>query len=277
MGRVILCTGQRAKIPYHFIEPGVNVFCIEELCYVLTQNAFLLGREVVSKELIVWIDKECGCPQLAQALYPYLNQKGSPEAFVSEILSYAGLYGNEIIAQTEKAIKMGENLSVYEKRKKRIDNMVEKGKYEAALSQYDRLLEELPDGERILSAKLLHNKGVALCRTFSFAQAAACFESSWELVPEEETCLHFLAAKRMELSDADYIAFAAQREEEYRITLELERRMEVLQKEYQEDETKQRLEQMKAYRNGEEAVKYYAGTDKIARRLKEDYRSHASQ
>lgn len=275
MGRVILCTGQTAKTPYHFEEPDVNVWNVEELCYVLTQNAFLLDRGLVSKKLVEWIEKECGLPQLGRLLYPYLNKKDSTENFVSEILKYVGLYDEETIMQTENIMKMGESLSVYEKRKKRIDFLVEKEKYETALSEYDRLLSELPPGERNLSAQIWHNRGVALAGLFSFAHAAESFERAYELSPDEETWLQFLAAKRMELSDTEYITFAAQSEEKYPLVLQLEQKMEELLSEYAEEESKQYLEQLKEWRYGEEAGQYYAETEKMVQKLKEVYRSHA--
>lgn len=277
MGRVILCTGQKAKIPYYFAEPGVNVYCIEELCYVLTQNAFLLDSELLSGELVEWIEKECALPQLAKRLYPYLNAKGSPEAFVSEILIFTGLYDDEVIARTENAMKMGESLTVYEKRKKRADAFLEKEKYETALLEYDKLLEELPEGERALSAKIRHNRGVALAGMFSFGRAADSFEASYELYPDEETYLHFLAAKRLELPEADYITFIADREEKYRLSMELEHKIEEAMSEYTQGEGREYLEQMKEWRSGEEAGRYYAATEKTARRLKEIYRSQVAK
>lgn len=277
MGRVILCTGQIAKIPYHFEEPDINVFSIEELCYVLTRNAFLWDKECFSKELVEWIEKECGLLKLSKLLYSYLNKKGSSQAFVSEILRYVGLYDEDTIKQTEEAMKMGESLSVYEKRKKRVDSFVEKEKYETALSEYDKLLSILPPGEYTLRAGIWHNRGVALAGLFSFAQAAESFEKSYELVPDEETYLAFLAAKRMELSDANYITFAAGQEDKYHLSLELERRMEQAVSEYEADERKAYLERRKELRSGEEAGKYYAETEAVARHLKETYRSHAAE
>lgn len=277
MGRVILCTGQTSRVPYHLKEPDINLYSIEELCYVLTQNAFLLERELLCKELVEWIEKECELPQLGRMLYPFLNRKSDMEPFVMTILQYVGLYDEEVLLQTAEAMKLGENLSVYEKRKKKIDYLAEQEKYETALAEYDRLLQDLPEGEKKMHADIWHNRGVVLAGLFAFSQAADSFRRAYELEPDEETWLQFLSAKRLELSEEDYISFVAGQEEKYRLSLELEKRVEDALQEYETDEKKQFVEQLKEWRGGEDANRYYAYTESISQQLKEIYRSHAAE
>lgn len=271
MGRVILCTGERTKNSYYLEEPGVHVYCIEELCYLLVQNAYLLDESIVSRKLIDWIGRECRLPELGKRLYPYLNHKDRFEDFVLEILRDTGFPDAERIEAVQEAMKFGENLNIYEKRKKRIDGMAEKGKLETALLEYDRLLGEIPETEKNLSAGLWHNRGVVLAGLFRFGEAASSFATAYGLNGDRDSYFHFLAAKRMKLSDDDYVALVADREEAYEASMELEKKMDSLLAEYEETDTEKYLQQMKVWRNSEEAGRYYTETGKVVRKLKEKY------
>ena len=56
MSKPILCIGRYAENPYHIEKIGRNVYCIEELCYCIVQNAFLLDEDSFNRELFDWID-----------------------------------------------------------------------------------------------------------------------------------------------------------------------------------------------------------------------------
>ena len=47
MNKPILCIGTYAQTPFHMEKIGRNVFCIEELCYCIVQNAFLIDEESI--------------------------------------------------------------------------------------------------------------------------------------------------------------------------------------------------------------------------------------
>ena len=47
MSNVIVCEGTLAKTPYFVSEDGINLYSIEELCYYLMTNAYLLDDSVV--------------------------------------------------------------------------------------------------------------------------------------------------------------------------------------------------------------------------------------
>ncbi len=59
MGRAILCLGQYAKIPYTFEKTKTRVFCLEELCFFLKENAGLVDSSCFTRELADWIGEQC--------------------------------------------------------------------------------------------------------------------------------------------------------------------------------------------------------------------------
>ena len=64
MGRALLCTGKYAQKPYYFSKVCVNVYCVEELCFLFASNPFVIDNDIMDKELARWIDEECGLADL---------------------------------------------------------------------------------------------------------------------------------------------------------------------------------------------------------------------
>lgn len=274
--------GEYAASPYLFQNLGIKVFCMEELCYALKENAFLLDAQIMSDTLLDWIDKECGLSTLAVLLYPMVHQKGSLSAFVTAILKYAGFYDGDAVSEVEAALKKGAGLSIFEKRKTRLDYLVEKKKYVTAVHGYEELLEEWKPGEEAaagteIRARILHNKGVALTGLMRYNEAAADFHEAYELDQSEESFICFLAAKRMELPEAEYVALAAELSDRYQISLKLEQLMERLNLNWQEDAECMRLKQRVQLRQNGVKQKYYEDNDRLTFALKESYRISVSE
>ena len=90
MGKPILCIGTYAKNPYHVDKIDRNVYCIEELCYLIVQNAFLLDEDSFDKELFDWIAAECCLDRLVDELRRMYAKKCSIAAMAGTILDYVG-------------------------------------------------------------------------------------------------------------------------------------------------------------------------------------------
>ena len=204
-----LCVGEYCENAYTVEGLDIRVYSMEELCYCLKENAFLLDLSIMNDKLVDWIGEECKVRELAKQLYPMVHKQGSLSVFVVTILQYVGMYDPEDIRQVEQVLKQGAGLSNLEKRKSQIDYMVEKRKYAAAIRGYDMLLEtwstleaegrELPAGK--VRASILHNKGVALTGLMLYDKAAEQFREAWQAEPDRVHLDAYLAAKRMELPE----------------------------------------------------------------------------
>ena len=75
MGRVYLCLGQNAELPYYFEKAKVHIWNIEELCYFIRENAWIMEPELLTKELIDWVAQQCGLPKLAVLLNDSLHAR----------------------------------------------------------------------------------------------------------------------------------------------------------------------------------------------------------
>lgn len=283
--RISVCVGNYAETPYEIESIGLAVYCAEELCFALKENAFLLDETIMNDVLVDWLADECGLGELAHELYPLVHKKGSLSLFVTMILEYVGFYSQETIQAVEAVLKKGVRLSTIEKRKSQIDYLVQKKKYVAALRGYGLLLEqwnqwesegrELP--QSTVRADILHNKGVALAKLMLYDQAAECFLQANETKPGQQYFLAYLAAKRMELTEEEYISFVAELSGTYESTLKLEKTMEQLKTEFEKQPEYLYLEQRRQQRGGNEKQKYYSDNESLLQALKESYRNGVSE
>ncbi len=229
--RVSVCVGNYAKRPLKIPVLEIPVYCMEELCRLLRENTFLLDTSMMNRGLVDWIDEECGLPDLAGELHMLLERGGSFSAFMTTIMEYVGFYEEESIRRMERVLQKSAGLSVLEKRKQQLDYLVRRKKYTAALKGYDELLalwrEESAEYEELLTDKLytslLQHRGVVLARQMRYAEAADSFYEAYEIGGRREYFYDFLAAKRMELSPADYVSFAASFTDNSDVVMELER------------------------------------------------------
>ena len=74
MARVIYAGGRLADKPYRIEKIERNVYSAEELCYSLVQSAQILDARIMDTSLVSWLREECGLPELADRLAPYLGK-----------------------------------------------------------------------------------------------------------------------------------------------------------------------------------------------------------
>jgi len=278
--RVSVCMGAYAENPYCIPGMEMNVFCLEELCCCLKENAFLLDISLMNDELLDWLERECALRELKKILYPLVHKQGSLSAFVTAILQYGGLYDEEAVRETEQLLKQGVGLSGMEKRRKQIDYMVGKKKYKAALKGYDELLEKWntppeKEGNRPAPdflAAVWHNKGVAYVGLMLYEAAAGCFLHAYELGGGEDSCINYLGAKRMQLTQEEYVAFVAEHGEFYRFSLELEKQLERAVQEWEQQPEYLRLYNRRELKESGDKWRAYEENSRLVDVLKENYR-----
>lgn len=280
-----LCVGDYSSVPYLIQGLELRVYCMEELCYGLKENAFLLDSSIMSDGLINWIRQCCGLDELADFLYPMVHRQGSLSTFVVAILQYVGLYEQAELRQVEQILKKGAGLSSLEKRKQQIDYLVKKKKYVAAIRGYDNLLQKWGEYEELgvqnageeLKAAIYHNKGTALARMMLYQQAGESFLEAYRITGNDQEYLSFLGTKRMEMPESKYISFAAGEMEHYQLTLELEKQMETLRQDFLLQPEALMLRQRQEWREGADKQRYYEESDTLCQTLKDQYRLNVGE
>lgn len=273
-----LSIGYYTANPFSLEGLNIKVYCVEELCYALKENAFLLDMDCMSDRLVRWISQECGLTDLAQSLHDLIHKKGSLSIFVCSILEYTGFYSVETIRSVSQTLKKGVGLNVLQKRKMRIDHLVEQKKYRAAINEYDVLLSAWEDakerGEAVssaLQAGMLHNKATALAGLMLYEDAARTYMKAYEADGNEESLVCYLAAKRMQFSEKEYVDFIAGQPECYEISLELERKVEQLNSWWEQEADYIRLTHRHELRDTDERS-YLEENANLMQALKDGYR-----
>lgn len=281
MSRIILGTGRYAEEPYFVDKFYVNLYSVEELCYLFVEKAELLDQDVMQPGMVRWLDEQCGLNQLAHTLYTLLNQKGSTVAYVGTILEYVNLYPEEVIARTEEIIKSNEGLSPYERGKAKADYLLQNRKYHAALEQYYSLIAQIPETDRILRAKIMYNMGVVYAGLFMFRQAADWFMQSYQLEQGRESLMSYLAALRMHYQDKDYITFISEHPEYHDASLKVEKQIEQAAGQFEGTDENRMLFTLQVFKeegntNLGSTAPYYNEIEKLTAGLKEKYREYVS-
>lgn len=277
--RISVSVGEYAKIPYHV--PGIErkVYCVEELCYCIREDAFLLDLTFLDDELLDWIEQECGLKDLAQALYPLVHKQGSLSSFAVTILQYVGLYSQDVIHETEQVLKQAAGLSAIEKRKTQIDHLVRKKKYVLALNGYDGLLQKWQEQEAAGNplpavsclASIWHNKGVAFAGLMRYDNAAECFLKACELEAGAGSYKDYLAAMRMQLDEKEYMDLVSEHKVLHSDSMELEKKLDQFMAEWKQQPDYMRLCSRQELRVNDRQ-KYLEENERLVQALKDSYR-----
>ena len=143
MGRMLLCMGKYAKNPYHFESLCVNVYCVEELCWLFASNPFMITRDIMDRNLAVWLDTECGLAELGHQLLNLFNRGIQPGIFVGTILDYVNYCTPEEKKKIEDVVQSNAGLTDYERLKKQADFLLKNHRCQMALDEYDQLCRQL--------------------------------------------------------------------------------------------------------------------------------------
>lgn len=281
MSHMILGTGRYAEDPYYMEKFYVNLYSVEELCFVLVDKAELLDQEIMQRDMVRWLDEECGLSDLAHALYALLNQKGSTVAFVGTILEYVCLYSPEVIARTEEIVRNNEGLSPYERHKAKADYLLKERRYFAAMEQYQGLLSMLSDSDSLLQAKIYHNMGAACAGMFMYERAADWFMKSHEIDGRQESLILYLASQRMRYSDKEYIDYIAGHPEYHDASLKVERMMERASGAFEGSDENRMLVTLQVFKEEGNGIfgntaPYYNEIERLTAELKEKYRAYTA-
>lgn len=273
MGRPILCIGTYAENPYHIDKIGKNVYCIEELCYCIVQNAFLLDEDSFDKELFDWIARECSLDRLADELRSMHAKKCSIASMAGIILDYVGYNTKKEVDKTEEILRENAGMDIYQKRLSRADFLMTNGRYSMAFKEYEFILANTPDMNRKLRARIEHNEGVMYARLFLFDRAEKMFLKAFEDGKNPESYIQYLSAVRMKLSPKEYVGFVADNEEAYEASLELEKRMNEALEIYDGSDDKHSLGTISVIKAEGKMHEYYTEIGEKTRSIKEEYRN----
>ena len=232
MSGYILCQIKKAERPYFIENISTNIYSIEELCYYLYHNLYLIDASVINEELCMWIQRgtgaaEAGSEIKTEAGQNYTNAEDVLYPIFKEInyLTYEELKN----LNSRMALLNQESPALRQKRKG--DCLVENRMYVNAIQVYQKLLRDRIRTlrERILRLMCCHNLGCAYSYLFQMEKALECFWVSYEKSQSQTTLKTYLLAYRNTRNKKDY----EHRVSELKITEELKKELKEAWKEFE--------------------------------------------
>lgn len=182
MSGYILCQTKKAEVPYFIENISTNIYSLEELCYYLYHNLYLVDKTIINENLCTWIQEELDLPRLAAKLRPHMGKFASAEDVLYPIFKEINYLSYEELRtfNAQLAKLDAEAPAVREKRKG--DALMDNGMFVNAIRVYQKLLER-EDLEKIregLTEGVYHNLGCAYSYLFQMEKALECFYNAYE-------------------------------------------------------------------------------------------------
>lgn len=183
MSGLIFCSFQRAAKPYYLESAKQNIYSIEELCYFLQDNIYLLDENIMTVEFCDWLEIEVEAKDLAQKLRDILVGEKGFRMFCMQIILDSGYFSKNEMQFLGMRLQKMDHQSNYENRKIKADQLMEKKKYLAAIEEYRSLLLSATDNpsDVRVSGDIWHNMGTAYAHMLCFERAVSCYEQAYTL------------------------------------------------------------------------------------------------
>ncbi len=238
--RISLSIGIYSQIPY--VIPGIEipVYCIEELCVALYENAVLIDEQLINKSLIEWIYRDLGLKELADSLSNIANQKKGLGEFAGFILDYTGLFERSTVFEICRILAAGAGMSTIERQKKQADNLSESGNYEAAIHAYRNIISKWNESDAegspavsSLLSKIYNNLGCSYAGMMKYRLAAVSFKKAYECENDPEYRHRYIAALRLSMTGTEFIKYVATHPDLGPDSIAIEGEIDGLKKEYE--------------------------------------------
>ena len=196
MGGYILCQVRKAQMPYYIESISTNIYTIEELCYYLYHNIYLLDDTIINEQLCDWIRKELGLEKLYHTLYRTLENNESIGNFILSVFKEINYLNHSEFKEMNQQLEALEAQPPAIRQKKKGDYLVENHMYVNAIKVYEdavTLVEDTNLGEQFVG-EIHHNMGCAYLNLFQLEEAVLCFARAYEELHTKASLKHYLIA-----------------------------------------------------------------------------------
>lgn len=199
MGKLIQCSSPIAKKPYHFRLTKTNVYSIEEVCYYIRHNIYMMQEEVFDREFAMWIRSELHMDKTADKLEHLIQDHHNIKDIVVTICCSCDYYEEDEINELIRVMDETKQLPKYARRKRKGDNYLRCKSYEKALEEYEKIFEsdEILQADITAYGDIFHNMGVAYVNMGEFHKASELFLKAYEKNGKDGSLAQCLFALRL--------------------------------------------------------------------------------
>ena len=199
MGKLIQCSGCIAREPYHFRLTKTNVYSIEEVCYYIRHNIYMMQEEVFDREFVLWLRNELHMKETADKLERLIQEQYNIKDIVVTLCCSCAYYDEGEMTELIHIMDDLGNLPKYARRKYKGDNFLRCRSYEKALEEYERIFEsdEILQAEPSVYGDIFHNMGVAYANIGEFHKASELFMKAYEKNSRDASLAQYLFSLRL--------------------------------------------------------------------------------
>lgn len=207
MGSLILCHKKRAKRPFEIARVHMRVYTIEELCYYICNNLYLIDHTIMNRRLCDWLDDELGLEDMAEELRRELDQNAELSEFVLTILQKSIIYAPLEITRMHNLLDQLQNQKEVEKAKYKADTLLKAGEYAEAILVYQSVLNHERDDsvKEEFYGKIHACLGTAYGCMFLYEEAAAMYKEAYRICQEPDMLKAYLYCCRRYLPGQEYM------------------------------------------------------------------------
>lgn len=196
MGRLIQCSSKLAKRPYHFHRTDTRVYSIEEVCYYMRKNIYIMQGEIFDLGFVVWLREELDMSETADKMEHMLKNHADLKDIVVTLCCSCDYYDESQINEMIRIMEETDHLPAREKLKIQADNELQCGHYERAVEIYTAILrdDDMLQANPIEYGPIYHNIGVSFGYLGEYNKAAESFLHAYEKNNREESFKSYLFA-----------------------------------------------------------------------------------
>ena len=181
MGELLICSYPVASMPYYLENSSKNIYSLEELCYCMEQDSFLLETDIRNEEFCLWLENEFGEKMLSANLRRLIQRKAPFSTLAEAVMGSCDYFDTAEKQQVLEEIRKLQQLTPLQRGKLCADRLFQRRKYGRALRAYEALLtrEEECLNDPVTAGNIWHNLGVLYATDFLYEEAATAFESAY--------------------------------------------------------------------------------------------------
>lgn len=268
-----MCLGTLSKIPYFLSGLGVNIYSMDELCYYLCENAYILDNDLFDYKLCDYIRDNLEMKDLSELVRNMIKNNKTLGEMVTTVLTVTGYCDEDEIRSIRQILVDNASLSFAAKRKVRGDKLLAANKYTRAIEEYQFVLAGLEQEEEPeLYSSIVHNIACAYAQMFMLEKAADYYKKAYDIDADRESLIMYLICLRLSNSKEEYERIVVRSGYDERIVLEALRRLSAVKNSESESYySKQMAEIVKLHEEGK-VGEYYKAIDEALELWKLDYR-----
>lgn len=247
MGSLVLCHERHALQPYEITRIHCKIFTIEELCYYLCNNLYLIDYTIMNEQLCAWLDEELGLSELAGRLRDVIRTNGSIEKYVLTILKSSRIYKDQEMIKIQNVLERLKNQKDIERQKYKGDNLLESGEIEEAILVYQAILNEEKDQsvDAKFYGRIYAALGAAYGKMFLYQESAKMYDRAYQICEDKELLKPYLYASYKYMSLEEYHILLTKHEEYVEINAKMRQSIEEVKNSFQMEINEGTMEQWK--------------------------------